>query len=216
MQEKNKSIIDAPAPWNLTGQGYIVAFKNSTGSYDKQADLPDSLKASLSGPLNYMMFVDYSSSDVGPYHELLYIPGQCRFADNKKRLTISRIVVSSQDSVINGQNNWGIPKSLADFKVNYGDDGEVSVEISEDGDFMAAFEFRKTLPLPLPLRTGLLPKSWVKTFVYSPEAKGVSQLGKMVSCRINPERFPDVSTQKVFACARVKRFAMKFPVSTIF
>jgi hypothetical protein len=37
-------------------------------------------------------------------------------------LSISKIYVSTQDSIDNGQKNWGIPKEMAHFEVQYGAD----------------------------------------------------------------------------------------------
>jgi acetoacetate decarboxylase len=60
------------------------------------------------------MLVDYEQSPVGPYQELLFIPGRFQFG-RRRYYMVTQIYVSTQVSVENGQENWGIPKQLAQF-----------------------------------------------------------------------------------------------------
>ena len=59
------------------------------------------------------MLVDYISSPIGPYQELLFIPGQF---GKKKFQSITRILVSSEASTDEGRKNWGLPKETASFR----------------------------------------------------------------------------------------------------
>ena len=106
-----------PAPWDLTGSGWMVALKAPPGSPSRDAFLPGSLAGQGRGAISYLMYVDYAESACGPYRELLFIPGAFPFADGGRHLTISRILVSTWYSVVNGRLNWGIPKDRADFEV---------------------------------------------------------------------------------------------------
>lgn len=78
--------------------------------------MPGSLRASFVGGYGALMLVDYSESNCGPYRELLLIPGSFRVRD-KTLASISRIFVSTTESLASGRRNWGIPKELADFSV---------------------------------------------------------------------------------------------------
>jgi acetoacetate decarboxylase len=62
------------------------------------------------------MIVGYDTSGVGAYKELLFIPALFDF-DKKKAFNISKIYVSTEESVYNGIENWGIPKQLANFNI---------------------------------------------------------------------------------------------------
>ena len=104
----------APAPWNLTGNGYVILYWFKKENLKDKCFLDDSLKESYLGGRGCVMLVDYKSSDVGPYKELLFIPGKINF-NGKKLYTISKIFVSTLDSVVNGRENWGIPKEHANF-----------------------------------------------------------------------------------------------------
>jgi acetoacetate decarboxylase len=62
------------------------------------------------------------TSGVGPYQELLFIPGLFHI-DGRYTFSISKIYVSTEASVRSGIENWAIPKELADFKIDTQDDG---------------------------------------------------------------------------------------------
>lgn len=105
-------LASAPPPWNLKGTGIILIYKFSKDWVEKHGMLPSFLKDNFKGGLGYLMLVNYTESPVGPYKELLLIPG--KFAPKNKQ-SISKIYVSSEASTINGRANWGIPKDTLPF-----------------------------------------------------------------------------------------------------
>ena len=225
MQSRNAaSITDAPAPWELSGRGYISLLRFPQHSAAQDQFLPDSLHGKRAGSRTaWMMFVDYEHSDVGPYHELLFIPGSFPFEDGKRHLSISRIFVSSMDSVVNGQRNWGIPKELAQFEVRYGEQGVDAVRVSQNGALIAELAF-KHYPLPLPFSTALIPRSLRtlgqhhegQTFVYTPSASGWIRPARLTHLQSNPALFPDLRGVTAPLSVKVQRFSMVFPVSAVF
>ena len=212
----------APAPWQLSGSGYIVAIRLPDSMTDQELFVPDSLQGTRKGRLAVMMFVDYAQSDVGPYHELLFIPGQFRFSDGYHR-SITRIFVSTWDSVVNGNINWGIPKDRCDFQVQYGEREDVIALRAEDGTTFAELTFRPSRWPRLPTTTSLVPAR-LRTlgqhrdgqqFLYTPSSKGHVKPAKLVSARFNPAYFPDLSQGKIVSCMKVTDFNMVFPLSHI-
>ncbi|HOS96166.1 MAG TPA: hypothetical protein PLU54_00795, partial [Deltaproteobacteria bacterium] len=84
------SVISAPAPWVLTGQGCIALVRLSRDFVEEQGFVPDALKGRFAGGVGMVMYVDYRSSDVGPYREILFIPGMFDVG-GRKYFSISRI-----------------------------------------------------------------------------------------------------------------------------
>ncbi|MES0874908.1 acetoacetate decarboxylase family protein [Sinimarinibacterium thermocellulolyticum] len=214
---------DAPAPWRLHGRGYISLLRFAEGSTAQDAFVPPSLAGKRSRSRTaWMMFVDYADSDVGPYHELLFIPGSFPFEDGQRHLSISRIFVSSMDSVVNGQRNWGIPKDLAQFDVRYGNGGVDHVTVRQNGALIAELRYR-SWPLPLPFATALVPRAWRtlgqhrdgRAFIYTPSATGWIKPARLIQARSNPALFPDLSGVTSPLSVAVPRFSMRFPVSTV-
>ncbi|SEQ97943.1 Acetoacetate decarboxylase (ADC) [Solimonas aquatica] len=213
----------APAPWLLHGRGYISMLRFAPGSSEQDRFVPASLQGRRGHSRTaWMMFVDYSQSDVGPYHELLFIPGSFPFADGRRHLSISRIFVSTLASVVNGQNNWGIPKEVAQFEVRYGEQGLDRVRVTQDGALIAELDYR-SYPLPLPFPGQLTPGSLRtlgqhrdgKTFIYTPSASGWIRPAQLKRMHSNPQLFADLSQARAPLSVAVSRFRMVFPVSRI-
>lgn len=80
-------------------------------------------------PVTMGMVVDYLSSPVGPYREILASPALRRDVGVIPRMAVPFIAVDSAASVHGGRTNWHLPKVLAEF------DGDVLGEagVSADG-----------------------------------------------------------------------------------
>lgn len=215
--------IVAPAPWRLQGRGYIAMLRFDDGGVQQDRFLPPSLQGRrAASPYAWLMFVDYAQSDVGPYQELLFIPGRFPFEDGRKHLSISRIFVSSQASVINGRRNWGIPKELAEFEVRYGAEGLDRVKVARGGRVFAELEF-KSYPLPLPFPGGLVPAGLRtlgqhrdgRSYIYAPSASGIVRPASLRRAWSDAAEFPDLARAKPVLAVAVSRFQMQFPLSRI-
>lgn len=222
-QARPSDVRCAPAPWDLAGQGYLFALRLPQDVLEHGSFLPQGVRRRGPGGLAYAMFVDYASSDVGPYHELLYIPGVLDVG-GRRALSISRIFVSSWASVVNGQNNWGIPKDRCDFDVRYGADGidRVALIAAEGGTVIAELELQARGPrLPAPghwvpkkLRS-LSQLHQGKVYSYAPEARGHFRFARVRSWRFDARHFPDLARGEVVAAIKITDFRMVFPVAQI-
>lgn len=212
-----------PAPWSLHGGGWLVALKMPAGAPARDAFLPAEFAGKVAG-ISLLMFVDYTQSDCGPYHELLLIPGSVPFPDGRRHMTISRILVSTWDSVVNGRRNWGIPKDRADFTVNYNQDGRGTDRIIvRDGDRAMADLTFKSWPISLPVFGGIVPKAMrtlaqrygASDYYYAPSSRGWIRPGKLVSWHFDETLFPDLAGARVLAAVKIPSFRMTFPVACI-
>jgi hypothetical protein len=215
-----------PAPWDLRGSGWIVALRLPPGSPARDAFLPAELAGRGRSPASFLMYVDYAESGCGPYRELLFIPGSLPFEDGRRHLTIGRILVSTWDSVVNGRNNWGIPKDRADFEIERpaGNGRDERIRVTSDGHEVCELHFAAPrLAPPLPVSGGLLPERLRtlaqnlrgRTYYYAPEARGRVRPGRLLSWRFDATLFPDLAAAAVIAVAKVDSFRMRFPVARI-
>jgi len=212
-----------PAPWDLRGSAWIVALKLPPHDPARDAFLPPELAGRGRGLASYLMFVDYLESGCGPYRELLFIPGAFPFGDGRRHLSISRILVSTWDSVVNGRNNWGIPKDRADFEVQQEGRDEV-VRVTSDGRELCELRMAQLrFAPPLPVHSGIVPAALRtlaqrfrgNTYYYAPEARGRVRPGRLVSRRFDGTLFPDLSSAAVVAALKVESFRMRFPVARV-
>lgn len=134
---------EAPPPWTLKGDAYWF-FPSPTllpwsspellqAAYDPVQAAEAEQHGRLVGGLTNVQLIRYTESPVGPYDELIYVPGSFEAPTgpvrssgggegvsssrrpSKPALRITRIYVSTFASVVNGRRNWNIPKHLARF-----------------------------------------------------------------------------------------------------
>jgi hypothetical protein len=166
------------------------------------------------------MLLDYTSSDVGPYRELLYIPGILA-RGMRPVWTISRILVSTLASVENGRRNWGIPKELAAFDWLKEGAGE-RVRVSTGGHVFLDAHLRHGR-LGFPASAGFLPP-FLRTlcqlqggrFLFTaPSGRGRVTRARVEELHIDSSRFPDFGLRSPLLAIHLGGLEMRFPVPTV-
>jgi hypothetical protein len=204
----------APAPWQLRAQSYLLALKHDREQpFARAPELADA----RSGPLAWVMFVDYAEAPVGPYRELLYIPGTFRFG-REQLPSITKIYVSTQASVDNGRRNWAIPKELATFDVAYGADGVDRVHMQVAGQRAVELAFRPGM-LGLPVASWLLPRAMRslgqrldgRTLVTRPRGRASIDRARLLEAWSDERYFPALTRERVFASVKLRDVALTFP-----
>lgn len=207
-----------PAPWNLTGNGYILLFRFSEEFLNTHGFIPPLFQGSFQHGLGSIMLVDYHSSTAGPYQELLFIPGKFLFQGQKLH-TITKIYVSTLTSVTNGRKNWGIPKELADFNFQKIDQDNEKIEVKVNQNPVLRIDLKSGW-LRFPVHTALLPfplvQSWDQQIYYTKfRGKGTGKFAKILDIDVNPEFFPDISLVKPLAVLKIANFKITFPVARV-
>ncbi|MFQ3567009.1 MAG: acetoacetate decarboxylase family protein [Aggregatilineales bacterium] len=204
-----------PPPWKLTGDGWVLFYR-----FDREfvrqpnAILPE-LRGTWRGGLGAIAWMNYLTSGVGPYGELLFIPG--RFQAGKRRYhSISRIYVGTAASVVSGRANWGIPKELADFSIQTADDGLDHLSASASGTpiaHMVARPGRARLPVNTTLCPVTLMQHYMGMVFYTPLRirAGVRWL-EVLELESDPERFIDLGTAQPLGAVKLDGFRITFPV----
>lgn len=206
----------APPPWTLNGDGLVLVAHFPEAFVREHGFLAEFQQTGYRGWLSAVMLVDYTTSDVGPYRELLFIPGLFSVG-GKTTFSISKIYVSTQVSVENGIENWGIPKEQADFDITHNPDGSRTYVVSQQGK--PFFTVRATAGgFSFPVSTRLLPGFQVvqkrrgELLLTAPTATGKGQLARLRDLQIDPAFFPDITQGTRLATIAVRDFTMVFPV----
>jgi hypothetical protein len=207
--------MQALPPWKLNGNGYIFIYHFPKSFVEKSGFLADYQQNSFEGDfVGTVMLVDYATSAVGPYHELLFVPGRMKF-DKKKLFSISKIYVSNQDSVENGIANWGIPKELADFKITKPTEKETIIEVMIEGKTFFKVHLRNR-SFSFPITTKFFPLKLAQKLhndllITNSPAKGKASFTKMLDIKVESEFFPPISQLKPLTILAVEDFEMIFP-----
>jgi hypothetical protein len=210
-----------PAPWQLHAQAYVIALHLPEATSDAQLFVPPSLLGKRRSRFAYAMWVDYQSSDCGPYRELLFAPAG--FDCGTRNLpSITRIYVSTYDSVVNGRANWGIPKDRADFGFEHGTDNVDQITLSRDGHTFVNMRFRPrglTLPVPsalIPASLRTLFQHWQgHSYTITLNAQANMRSAKLIDWSFDPAFFPDLSQARLLGVVQLPRVTFDFPVADI-
>ena len=151
---------------------------------------------------------------------MLYIPG--RITDRgQSAWSVTRIWVSTWESVVNGRRNWGIPKDRADF-VREEHAGEERITVRQGAAVVARLDFAPLGPT-LPVTTGLVPGMLRRLVQYhggrrytlAPGARGRAGAARLLHAEGGEGLFPDLARGRTLAALRVPGFTMTFPEADI-
>ena len=203
-------------PWTLTGNGLVLIAHFPEAFVRQHGFLDEYQQAGYRGWVGTVMLVEYESSDVGPYCELLFIPGLFRLK-GRTTFSISKIYVSTQVSVDNGIENWGIPKEQADFNITTQPDGSKTYQVSKAGQ--PFFSVRVSASgLSFPVSTKLLPGFQVtqclrdQMLLTAPSASGTGQFASFHGLQIDGAYFPDIRQGTTLAAIALRSFKLVFPI----
>jgi len=188
----------ADAPWNLVGQGWRFFLINpssldiTTGGYYHPLELEGTKLSAeyhgvFKGGFSSALVYRYSDSDVGPYDELIFVPGKfTNPVDGKEYLRVSRIYVSSERCVYNGRTNWNVPKHLARFKFTLGPSNSTKIEVFSSND-MDDPPFFSAISRPAPWIPSYPFNSLWSPILVQPPLKPLTEEQKRQITQENPE-----------------------------
>jgi hypothetical protein len=208
------------APWNLTGNGYIMLFKFPKQFILEHGFLADHFREGLYGNVGAIVFADYLTSNAGPFQELFFIPGKMRY-QHHKLYTISRNFVSNRAGLTSSLNNWGILKDLATFQFIREEKGLDTIKVTQTGTPVIDITIKSSQSdLAFPLRTFYHPLPLVqhyegKNYRFSIHGKGNGRFAQILKVDVNPELFPNFAFFKHLAIIKVSNFHLKLPVARV-
>ncbi|MBC3784036.1 acetoacetate decarboxylase family protein [Spirosoma utsteinense] len=215
----------APPPWTLTGNGVILIAHFPEAFVRSQGFLAPYQHRGYRGWIGTVMLVDYQTSPVGPYQELLFIPGLFQLG-KRTSFSISKIYVSSQESIWNGRRNWGIPKEQATFSFSLNPDGSQTIRVDNQGETIIQLR-AKPWGIRFPITTKLVPgfrivqkqlitdesspRSVGQLLLTRPSARGSARLAFLSDMHVKTSLFPDLNRIRPLVTLVVENFQMTFP-----
>lgn len=208
------------APWNFTGNGYIMLFKFPKPFILEHGFLAERFREGFYGNVGAIVFADYSSSNVGPYQELFFVPGKLRY-QHHKFYTISQNFVSDENGLDTSLMDWGILKERASFQFTHNGKNLDTLKVTQKGvpviDITIKYSPSK---LALPLSTFYHPLPMIQyhdgnTFRFTLHGKGSGRFAEIMKVDVNPELFPNFAFFKHVAIIRVSNFHLKLPLAKV-
>ena len=187
-------VMNAPAPWNVKGRAYWIMYR-FPDAFIREAFGP---RIQPAGGIGFVGLVDYSSTNVGVYQELMLIPGRAKYPGSTG-YSVSHIVVDSEASMVNGRANWGIPKGMAVFAWREDGRGSEHIVAQQQGETMLDIRLRRRGPA-VPFHSGLIPGGLSivqrlsdKTLKTRFTTRCRICLARVESCQSAGTLFPDIS-----------------------
>jgi len=213
-------ISSTPAPWTLKGTVYTFLFyvtpsqaKNLPSIAYSPLEGGSSFGAAKAvGGLGNIQIIRYFESPVGPYDEMVLIPGKFEYeveqgGPKRRNFRVTRIYVSQKETCYNGRKNWSIPKHLARFEFKTFPTGSTEINVyphDTSGDitearaaktpfFSAVFKPSQYIP-NFPLSWGFAAYVGIDvTLVQPPLPKGNGSQGELPGtekwCKILPVQY---------------------------
>ena len=204
----NTSIVKPP--WNLRGEGWISMYW-----LDKSKKQLFSINSNLPSNPALLMMVNYHDSPIGPYHELLLIPGKYNL-DKRSGYSITHIHVSTDVSTFNGRENWQIPKQTSKFLFDK-KESNISFDIIDSHKKTTKLSYSNR-SVSLPVFTHLIPynilqKKLEKCVQFRPEATGKAVLATLTNFHSNMAGFEALNHLKPIISLYIPSFKMTFPIA---
>lgn len=204
-----------PPPWDLAGEGFIFpVFANREYNLE-HGFISEEDRDVYRGGLGTWMLVNYTSSNVGPYYELLYMPGNFEYR-GKRYKRVTKIYVSSKLSVREGIRNWAVPKEHADFLWQT-DGNRTHVEVSTGGNPFFTLDLTRKY-FSFPILSALVPFVMLQkgpdSYIRTPlKGKGKGRIASVSNLKVDETYFPDVSKAGGLSTGvGVNPFRLDFPV----
>jgi hypothetical protein len=218
---ENSSVERIKAPWHLRGDGYVLLFKFPRAFVEAYAFVPPSLAGKFHGGMGVVMLIDYQYSDVGPYQELLFIPGRFRYR-GKLFYSVTKIYVSTRASLVNGRENWGIPKQLAEFEFEKESGGIERVRVSREGRVFAEFSLRAS-GWGLPVTSAPVPAAWYtllhfhgeRALYTAPTLRARLKRARLLEAEVEAAYFPDFTQGRSWGAWQLVGFKTTFPPARV-
>ncbi len=221
MKKTTATVPRLPAPWTLRGHAFVFLVKMPEDDLESRCFINPELAGRRAGRFSVLMYVNYSGSNAGAYHELMFLPARHEF-NGSKRWTISKIYVSGMETLVNGRENWGIPKEMADFDSFIDSSGIERVRVSSGNSVFADMAFAPYGP-SFPVTSSLMP-SFIRTLAHyregklytvTPALRCMSRLARVRAMSFDDNFFPDVSRGRVIFGGYLGNFTAVFPAARV-
>lgn len=209
-----KYVLKSPAPWRLKGVGILLVYKLKREWVETYGNLPKHLKGKFKGGLGMLLLANYSESPVGPFHEILFIPGKFR---KSRKQAVTRSFSDKEVSTQNLRSNWGIPTENVEIAWDTTPNQD-RIRLAKNGDIFFSADFESG-GLSFPLSTAFLPlrlcQTWNKLKYFTRlSGSGWGKLVKIKQLDLNPDLFPDIRGIHPLFAIKVNPFFIRFPKPT--
>ncbi len=212
--EENK--IDFNIKHNRKGKAYISIYNFKENFVKKDCFISDYLKDKYRGGFGAMIFADYSKSGIGPYQELLFIPGKFELGGEERYLVTKAYVNEPAAVNENGEGYFG-HKKVAKFRVETLTDNKTLIAVNSlKGEPIVKMEMRNWCGVKLPISSSVtnFPLMQLlkgnRRYLWKYEGQGNITMAKIESAQVRPAYFPDIAQETPMVTFLIDDFSFDF------
>jgi hypothetical protein len=201
--------------YEFKGNGYALFYRFDEEFTRLDTFLPENLKNNYCRGLGVVLYMNYTESEIGPYEELLFIPGKFCYR-GKKNHFISKAYVSTEEAATFGRDNWFIPNEKATFSVKPLENHIENISIDVKEEEILSFEI-KTGKIRFRLGTSkclafsLMQLNGDEPVQLNYSGTVTANFAKLASIKIRPAFFPDIARFTPLVVLRMKSFTLRLP-----
>ncbi len=201
--------------YEFKGNGYVLFYRFDEEFTRLETFLPENLKNNYCRGLGAVLYMNYTKSEIGPYEELLFIPGKFCYR-GKKNHFISKAYVSTEEAARFGRENWFIPKEKATFTKQALKNNIENISTYIENEEAACFEIKKgkirfKLGTSKYLSFSLMQLNGDEPVKLNYSGTVTANFAKLSSIRIRPAFFPDIAKFTPLAVFKMKNFTLRLP-----
>jgi len=201
--------------YEFKGNGYVLFYRFDEEFIRLETFLPESLKNNYCRGIGAVLYMNYTKSEIGPYEELLFIPGKFYYR-GKKNHFISKAYVSTEEAAKFGYENWFIPKEKAVFSREPLKNHIENISTCIENEEVASFEIKRgkirfRLGTSKYLSFSLMQLNGEEPVKLNYSGTVTANFAKLTSIRIRPAFFPNIAKFTSLAVFKMRNFTLRLP-----
>ena len=201
--------------YEFKGNGYVLFYRFDEEFIRLETFLPESLKNNYCRGVGAVLYLNYTQSEIGPYKELLFIPGKFCYR-GKKNHFISKAYTSTEEAAKFGRDNWFIPKEKATFSKETMENNMENISTYIENEEIASFEIKKgkirfKLGTSKYLSFSLMQLKGDEPIKLNYSGTVTANFAKLTSIKIRPAFFPNIVKFTPLAVFKMKNFTLRLP-----
>ena len=213
--EKPTDILNFGAQHTTTGRAYISAYNFPKNFISHDAFIGGKLKGKYCGGFGALIYADYATSEIGPYKELIFIPGKFD-VDGECRYAATKIYVSTPAAINTAGDGYFGPKEVATFKEEQLSDTLMHLSVHKGRNRVISVEIATWSGIHFPLSTNVVSFPMLQMLrgeerlLWQYEGECTATMARIESVLVRPALFPDVAAFSPLASFYFESFSLNF------
>jgi hypothetical protein len=213
-----RGVVRVQPPWILRGDAFLAVTASPAELNLADGGIASELRGIYNNLFNAVVIADYRESPIGPFRELLYIPGRFRFGLDDERMSITRGYANTEVARLNRRAYWGVRSRLATISRTTGGDNSDVFAIGERPFARFGFE---TFGPDIALNGHTIPEAFRafaqlegdRRLLYTLAITGTMRAARFEPQMLDASMFPDMAKREFLLGLKISNFLAEFPLA---